>query len=135
VSVPLSGTEFDVNAVRTAFLDAYASRYGAGAVGRNTPLELTFLRAVATGRLPRATFPLDPAVRSTTTVAPSSYRSVYIDRDGAQDLPCYRTPELVPGDRIDGPALADDVDTTVFVPKGATLSIGPRRSLRLDMNP
>lgn len=134
VSVALKGTEFDAEAVRDAFLAAYASRYGAGAVGRNTPLELTFLRAVATGRLPRATFPVDTSQRSNGTPAPSSYRSVYLDRDGAKELPCYRTPELVPGDRIAGPALTDDVDTTVFIPRGATLVMGERRSLRLDVS-
>ncbi|GAA1787348.1 hypothetical protein GCM10009712_38500 [Pseudarthrobacter sulfonivorans] len=134
VSVALAGTEFDASAVRDAFLAIYASRYGAGAVGRNTPLELTFLRAVATGRLPRATFPVDTSPRSSGTRAPSSYRSVYLDRDGAQDLPCYRTPDLVPGDWVEGPALADDVDTTVFIPRGAILTMGERRSLRLDMS-
>jgi N-methylhydantoinase A len=134
VSVAITGTEFDPDAIRDAFLSAYASRYGAGAVGRNTPLELTFLRAVATGRLPRATFPVDTSPGSSGTPTPSSYRSVYLDRDGADELPCYRTPDLVPGDRIEGPALVDDIDTTVFIPRGATLTMGERRSLKVNVS-
>jgi N-methylhydantoinase A len=134
VSVPIAGDDFDATAVKDAFLAAYASRYGAGSVGRNTPLELTFLRAVATGRLPRATFPIDPRVRDEGRLVHVSHRSVYLDRDGAEDLPCYRTPELLPGDQITGPALIDDVDTTVFVPVGTTATMGDRRSLRLDVH-
>lgn len=135
VSVPLEGTAFDADAVREAFLTAYATRYGAGAVGRNTPLEVTFLRAVATGRLPRATFPIDSSSGTGSAPEPSSFRQVYLDRDGRQELPCYRTTELKPGDRVAGPALADDLDTTVFIPRGATLSVGKRRTLRLDVIP
>lgn len=135
VSVPLLNGAFDPDAVREAFLAAYATRYGAGAVGRNTPLEVTFLRAVATGRLPRATFPLDPSPPTIAGLTPSSYRQVYLDRDGRQELPSYRTTELKPGDSVHGPALADDLDTTVFIPIGATLTVGKRRTLRLDVNP
>lgn len=134
VSVTLGDTTFDADAIRTAFLDQYAARYGMGAIGRNAQLEVTFVRAVATGRLPRATFPVDTATRSSGGVEPSSHRDVFLDRDGSHSVPCYRTTDLVPGDRIDGPALADDVDTTVFVPRGTTLTVGERRSLRLDVN-
>jgi N-methylhydantoinase A len=135
VSVAIADTAFDATAVSDAFLSIYASRYGAGAVGRNTPLELTFLRAVATGRLPRATFPVDGSARVGGVPTPSSHRMVYLDRNGCQELPCYRTPDLVPGDRVEGPGLADDVDTTVFIPRGSTLTMGERRSLRLEVNP
>ncbi|MEU1984458.1 hydantoinase/oxoprolinase family protein [Nocardia sp. NPDC019395] len=134
VSVIVDGGAFDSAAIREAFYAEYASRYGAGAIGRNAPLELTFIRAVGTGRLPRATFPVDEAERAGATPQPAGHRSVFIDRDAAQELPCYRTYELVPGDTITGPALADDVDTTVFVPRGATLTMSERRSLRLDVN-
>lgn len=134
VSVQLDSTVFDAEAIRSAFLEQYAARYGVGAIGRDAQLEVTFLRAVATGRLPRATFPVDRTPRAGGVAQPSSYRTVYLDRDGSQQVPCYRTPDLVPGDRVAGPALADDVDTTVFVPRGATLVVGERRSLRLDVN-
>ena len=134
VSVQLDSTVFDSDAVRSEFLEQYAARYGVGAIGRDAQLEVTFLRAVATGRLPRATFPVDRTTRTAGVVEPSSYRTVYLDRDGSEQVPCYRTPDLVPGDRVAGPALADDVDTTVFVPRGATLVVGERRSLRLDVN-
>lgn len=134
VSVPLETATFDQNVIRTAFLEQYAARYGVGAIGRDAQLEVTFLRAVATGRLPRATFPIDGTSRTGGAVEPSSYRTVFLDRDGSEQVPCYRTPDLIPGDRIDGPALADDVDTTVFIPRGATLVVGERRSLRLDVN-
>lgn len=134
VSVQLESTTFDAETIRTAFLEQYAARYGVGAIGREAQLEVTFLRAVATGRLPRATFPIDSTTRTRKAVEPATYRSVFLDRDGSVQVPCYRTPDLIPGDRIDGPALADDVDTTVFIPRGATLVVGDRRSLRLDVS-
>jgi N-methylhydantoinase A len=135
VSVALANTSFDTEAIRAAFLEQYAARYGVGAIGRDAQLEVTFLRAVATGRLPRATFPIDAASRTDGALEPSSHRTVFLDRDGSKQVPCYRTPDLVPGDVIHGPALADDVDTTVFIPSSATLTVGERRSLRLDVSP
>ena len=134
VSIALQTPVFDAEAIRAAFLEQYAARYGVGAVGQKAQLEVTFLRAVAIGRLPRATFAIDTSTRTGGVVEPSSHRDVYLTRAGSEQVPCYRTPDLVPGDRIDGPALADDVDTTVFVPRGATLVVGERRSLRLDVN-
>ncbi|MDI9977248.1 MULTISPECIES: hydantoinase/oxoprolinase family protein [Rhodococcus] len=134
VSIALQTPVFDAEAIRAAFLEQYAARYGVGAVGQKAQLEVTFLRAVAIGRLPRATFAIDTSTRTGGVVEPSSHRAVYLTRAGSEQVPCYRTPDLVPGDRIDGPALADDVDTTVFVPRGATLVVGERRSLRLDVN-
>jgi N-methylhydantoinase A len=134
VSVALEGTTFDAEAIRAIFLEQYAARYGVGAISRNAQLEVTFLRAVATGRLPRATFPLDKATRTDGAIEPSSHRSVFLDRDGSEQVPCFRTRDLKPGDTLHGPALADDVDTTVFIPRGATLTVGERRSLRLDVS-
>ena len=135
VSVALAGTTFDAEAVRAAFLEQYAARYGVGAIGGNAQLEVTFLRAVGTGYLPRATFPVDPSSRTGRALEPSSSRAIFLDRDGTEQVPCYRIPALVPGDHISGPAIADDVDTTVFVPRGASLTVGERRSLRLDVTP
>jgi N-methylhydantoinase A len=134
VSVALEGTTIDAEAIRTEFFHQYAARYGMGAIARNAQLEVTFLRAVATGRLPRATFPVIPASRTVGVPEPSSHRTVFLDREGSEQVPCYRTPDLVPGDRIHGPALADDVDTTVFIPRGVTLTVGERGSLRLDVS-
>ncbi|MBB3085532.1 hydantoinase/oxoprolinase family protein [Geodermatophilus sabuli] len=135
VAVALDGTSFDPEAIRAAFLRQYAARYGVGAIARHAQLEITFLRAVGTGRLPRATFPLAAASRTDGVPQPSSHRTVFLDRNGSEQVPCYRTPELVPGDRIHGPALADDVDTTVFIPREAVLTVGERGSLRLDVRP
>ncbi|WP_181311293.1 hydantoinase/oxoprolinase family protein [Nocardioides campestrisoli] len=133
VSVTLDGTTFDPEVVREEFLQRYAARYGAGAAGRNAQLEVTFLRAVATGQLPRATFPVDERRREQGAPEPASHREVYLSRDGRESVPCYRTTELLPGDVVTGPALADDVDTTVFVPRGATLTMSERRTLRLEV--
>ncbi|MGR6520256.1 hydantoinase/oxoprolinase family protein (plasmid) [Rhodococcus erythropolis] len=134
VSIPLQVPVFDSDAIRSAFLEQYAARYGVGAIGQKAQLEVTFLRAVAIGRLPRATFAVDKSTRTGAPVEPSSHRNVYLSRGGSESVPCYRTPDLIPGDRIEGPALADDVDTTVFVPRGATLVVGDRRSLRVEVN-
>jgi N-methylhydantoinase A len=135
LSVALDGAAFDAEAIRSSFLHHYAARYGMGAIARHAQLQVTFLRAVASGRLPRATFPLIPASRTDGVPEPSTYRAVFLDRKNSEQVPCYRTPDLAPGDRIHGPALADDVDTTVFIPRGAMLTVGARGSLRLDVRP
>ena len=45
----------------------------------------------------------------------------------------YRVPELEPGDTIAGPALLDDVDTTIWVPPDAAVHLDPYRNAIVEM--
>jgi N-methylhydantoinase A/oxoprolinase/acetone carboxylase beta subunit len=42
--------------------------------------------------------------------------------------------DLLPGHRVDGPALLDDVDTTIWVPPSATAHIDPFNSTVVELS-
>jgi N-methylhydantoinase A len=104
-----------------AFLEEYARRYGRGALVLGTPIELVCVRAVGTGRTPKAAV----AARPPGSARPSAVatRQVRVDRgpSGVLGVDVYDAAALGPGHRIVGPALVDGSDTTVWVPPGATL--------------
>ncbi len=54
--------------------------------------------------------------------APRSSRAAYFD-GSFHDTPVYAGPELVAGDRIQGPALVEEPFTVVVVPAGSTLEL------------
>jgi N-methylhydantoinase A len=67
-------------------------------------------------------------------VTPSGTRRVVTARQVAPiDVPVYRLPELGPTDRVIGPALLDDVDTTIWVPPGAVAEIDSHRNTIVEM--
>ena len=49
-------------------------------------------------------------------------------------VPVYRVPQLLPGDRVAGPALLDDVDTTIWVPPVAVAQIDQHRNTIVEMS-
>jgi len=48
-------------------------------------------------------------------------------------LPAYDGPSLEPGMELAGPALIDDVDTTLYVPEGVRLMIDGWRNYAFDL--
>lgn len=133
LSAPLEKDKFDRDAVRDAFLEAYAQRYGRGAIMMETPIELAALRAIGTGKVNRAVLPIDvESVPQGTAADPIGTRSVRIERDEATSTSVFGAAALRPGHTIHGPALIDDIDTTLFVPSGATVLVDERHSLTLE---
>ncbi|MFI2477847.1 hydantoinase/oxoprolinase family protein [Nocardia xishanensis] len=133
--VPLEIENFDPDAVRDAFLEAYALRYGRGAIMMETPIELAALRAIGTGAVSRAAMPIDlDGVAHGTPATPIGIRAVRLERHEASPTSVFVASELRPGHRIDGPALIDDTDTTLFVPSGGTVHVDKRHSLNLEFD-
>jgi N-methylhydantoinase A len=46
---------------------------------------------------------------------------------------CYDAPALGPGHRIEGPALVDGTDMTVWIPEGAVARVDPFANLVLEV--
>ncbi len=114
----------------------YARRYGQGSIVLGAPIELVSLRAVGIGRTVRASLDAiarDP-VSPRTMAVPAGSRPVQIGRnDEPAAVATFRTSDLRPGHEVDGPALVDGFDTTIWVPPGATVTVDERSTLVVEV--
>jgi N-methylhydantoinase A len=113
--------ESDRDPLAQRFLDEYERVYGAGTAWEGFPIQLQTARVVAIGKTDK------PPVRAADgdgsgDATPSGERTILT---GGQEISAraYDGPALAPGAQLTGPALIDDVDTTLFVPDGVSLAI------------
>jgi N-methylhydantoinase A len=145
LSVPLtSGDGSTIDHAAVAALDAgfraeYARRYGEGALMAGAVVEIVAVRALGTGRTVRAELRRDePASATGTWPAPDGTRtrSVLLRRgESPVSVPVHAVGSLRPGTEVCGPALLDDVDTTVWVPPGARGVLDAFRNLDVELTP
>ena len=84
------------------------------------PVEFVNLRAVGTGRTVQASLDAGHTdqVKAGTKATAASTRKVRVERTagGDQAVAIYEGRDLVPGHTLEGPALIEGIDTTVWVP-------------------
>jgi N-methylhydantoinase A len=113
--------EDDRERLTERFMAEYGRVYGAGAAWEGFPIVLHTARVVVTGVTEKP--PIGTADGDRTSAAePSGEREITLRR-GSYTATTYDGPALRPGAVIDGPALVDDVDTTLLVPDGDRLEI------------
>ncbi len=120
LTVPLSDGELTSDAIAgllSRFHQEHERVYGFNAVGE--PVEFVALRLSAVGRI------LEPRVREIAaneggaSVAIKGIRKVYFAECGGRvDCPIYDRYTLGPGDEIEGPAIVEEVDSTVVIHPG-----------------
>ncbi|GAF48130.1 hydantoinase/oxoprolinase family protein [Rhodococcus wratislaviensis] len=118
------------------FFELYTRIYGTGSSLLGAPVELVTLRAIGMGTI--ATPAVGDASEATEDAgqpAPVGVRTVDLP-GSAQPLNVDWLDEtaLHPGVTITGPACIDKVDTTVWLPPGATATVAADRTLILDLS-
>jgi N-methylhydantoinase A len=85
------------------------------------PVGLFRLNLKAIGVVPKA----ELAVHQPTGVIPlpTSRRPVWFDAGAAVDTPVYERSDLPPGFSLAGPAVVEQVDSTVVIPPGTTAEV------------
>jgi N-methylhydantoinase A len=116
-------TDGDREGLTGRFMAEYERRYGAGAAWEGFPIVLHTARVVATGVTDK------PPIGGSSdgdgdeaTATATGEREITL-RAGTFSAATYDGASLRPGVTIDGPALIDDVDTTLLVPEGDRLEI------------
>ena len=61
-------------------------------------------------------------------------RSAYFGDTGSIEVRCYSGDSLVPGDVIEGPAIVEEITTTVVLPPGCSATVTALRSLLIDIH-
>ncbi|MEZ5649572.1 MAG: hydantoinase/oxoprolinase family protein [Burkholderiaceae bacterium] len=108
------------------FYERYEAIYGRGSAYRDARLEMVTFRVRATGAAPAVNLPEATRLRRAPPArALSGERSVFwADLGRARKTPVYDGSALVPGNRVDGPAIIETTETTIVV--------HPRQHLRVD---
>jgi N-methylhydantoinase A len=121
ITIALPDGRWNPRSIRAAFETEHQRQYGH--MQPDGAIEVTRQRVTATGRLP----PLQSESLSSIAEAPISthHRDVWLDAEtGWMETPVYEGWNLRAGQSLDGPAIVDEVTTTVLV--------GPCDRLRVD---
>jgi N-methylhydantoinase A len=140
LSIPFPpGPITDASLVQLAdkFRTEYAKRYGQGSIVLGAPMEFVTLRAIGNGRTIRASLDVlgGTAVPDGTEATAAGSRMVQIGRneEGAHAVPFFNGPALQPGHCLNGPALIDGADTTIWIPPGTRAQVDPRSTLIVEV--
>ena len=106
-----------VDGLRDAFEALYQRRFGAGTIRRETPLELISFRAEAVLETDKPNFAiLERGARE----MPERRRKVYRRGDGWLDARVIDFDNLAPSQPIEGPAVIERDNTTIWLPPSAS---------------
>jgi N-methylhydantoinase A len=137
VAVPLPSavlTEADREGLSETFTRSYERLYGPGTAWEGFPVLMLNARVTATGRVTSPTLAPAPRDGRGGGDAGAGTRTAVVPETGRREaLPVYRGDRLRPGAEIEGPALIDDVDTTVYIPSGGRLEVDEYRGYRLAL--
>lgn len=111
-----------------------------GRIEKDTPAEIVSWRVVVSGPIPNLTpaLPSAPAPsadsRAHAAGALKGQRRVYSVAQGDfAATPIYDRYRLAPGDRLDGPAIIEERESTVVVPDGAAVTVDAYRNLLIEL--
>jgi N-methylhydantoinase A len=123
------------NDLINAFTSEYQRRYGKGALVLGAPVELVSLRAVGHGQTVRAELVHSPAGRA-AQIQQKRKRQIWVG-DGSQVQPInvdvLSSIDLQPGELIQGPALLDGADTTIWIPPRVTARLSEHRTIDMEV--
>ena len=113
IQVPWSGQRFGPDSIETlsgAFHAAHEQQYGFASATET--IQLVNLKAKAVGALPS---PPIPRTKPGREALPAGEREAVFEHGSAALTPVYRRDDLAPGQIIEGPAIVEQLDTTVVV--------------------
>jgi N-methylhydantoinase A len=111
------------------FHDAHEQAYGFSS--SNEPIELVCIRAQAFGILDK---PAPIALEPRESGSPSASRTVLFGNSGWHDTPVYRRESLGVDQVLTGPAIVEQMDTTIVVHPGDALRIDNAGNLMIQLN-
>ena len=109
--------EIVLKQARAAFDELHAQRYGYASP--DEPVEAVTFRVEASSASPQLAFSREPLGSADPTPARAGSRRLFLPERGHHvDAPVYDRALLAPGNRISGPALIEQFDTTTLVLPG-----------------
>ena len=131
IRVPWGGRRLDLDSIATlagAFHAAHEQQYGFASAAE--AIQFVNLKAKAVGDLPS---PPIPRLGPRPGAAPVGERETVFERGRASISPVYRRDDLAPGQVIEGPAIVEQLDTTVIVFPGDRMATDPWDNLVITL--
>ncbi|MFD2252545.1 N-methylhydantoinase A [Pseudochelatococcus lubricantis] len=120
-----------LDALHQGFLDAHRQLYGF--IAENEPVQFVTFRLSAIGLVDKATFPPQEDAGPDAGAAVTGKRDVWmVEAGGFIPATLYNRDLLRPGNRIEGPAIIDQMDTTTVLPPGLVATVDPYLNLILE---
>ncbi|MEH7336229.1 hydantoinase/oxoprolinase family protein [Neobacillus drentensis] len=135
ITIPVEYAELlegNVQEMVAKFHEQHEKIYGYS--NKNGIVEFVNYRLTALGELPKATFEKSEE-QFNRELKPSSYREVYfseVDQPGYYKTAIFNRDEFFPGDQIAGPAIIQQMDTTILILPGQTMKVDPYRNLLIN---
>jgi N-methylhydantoinase A len=95
------------------------------------PVEIVNFRLAVIATRPLA--PLEPASGSSAAKGAAARRPVWFRAAGFIDTPIYQRSAVGPGDRIAGPAIVEQMDSTTVMPPGWSATVAAEGSLLMEL--
>ena len=125
--------------ISAATLDALAQAFDAahrrlyGFVAESEPVQLVTFRVAAAGLVPKAAFQPRPEGPADASAAAIGRRDVWLpEAGGFVACPVYDRDRLLPGHRIAGPAIVEQMDATTVILPGMAGRVEPYSNLILE---
>ncbi|HEX5796183.1 MAG TPA: hydantoinase/oxoprolinase family protein [Geminicoccaceae bacterium] len=122
----------DSAGMRAAFFAAHETAYGYH--NPDDRVEVVNFRLTARGRLHRAT-PPGEADAHAPPPEPQEQRAVCFDAEEALVTPVYGRATLLPGNRLAGPAVIEQLDATTLLFPGDHATVDPAGNLTIELAP
>jgi N-methylhydantoinase A len=135
INVPLDGRELtDTKKLRQAFFDAYGEAYGDRAVNPDDRVEIVHFRLTATAPTRKARKDAPAARSAGLDRAVKGERPVYFpETDGYAKTPVYDRYLLGPGDRIHGPAIIEERESTAVILPQSVATVDDEGNIVVDL--
>lgn len=124
------GEPVDAAVLARQFHETHERSYGFH--NDDAPIELVCLRFTAVGRKDSRQEERDGGAGRTPE--PASRRSVLFARGARHDTPVYHRAQLQPGDRFEGPAIVDQLDTTIVIQPGDAVRVDRLGNLVIEVD-
>jgi N-methylhydantoinase A len=136
LSVPLpagSVTPATIDGLAAGFAAVHQRLYGF--VAEDEPMQLVTFRAEATGIVRKADIRPAADAGPQPRAAEFGRRDVWLRETGAfVSCPLYDRERLAAGNRIEGPAIIEQMDATTLIVPGATATVDPYHNLLLQLS-
>ena len=121
-----------IDGLAAGFAAAHQQLYGFVAEGE--PMQLVTFRAEATGIVRKADLQQSDDAGPDPRAAEFGRRDVWLKEAGAfVSCPLYDRDKLAAGNRIEGPAIFEQMDATTLIPPGATAMVDPYSNILLEL--
>jgi N-methylhydantoinase A/oxoprolinase/acetone carboxylase beta subunit len=109
----------DADTLAAEFTRLYERTYGEGTAWKGVPISLINYSVTVTGKAERAQLGVTATSNGNPEPKARETRRVFLpaEREWAE-VPIYAEEAFAPGQGVDGPAIIDESDTTIYVPPG-----------------